>query len=330
MELFIMASPRRRKATSPDKGESSTSDQTAYRATDTAPQTTPETLQDAKAVLRRATAELRRQNRTLRNRLDKLRTLIHTRPDFQKTYTRQAEWVTAMSTLAAGIAHELNNPLNIILMNTEDAHALYRSPGGSNGHDMEQALQDIAHETKRCASIIKNLLRLVRSAPSEKWPADLNVIVQRTVCHIERTNCPATVILHCVLDPQLPRLMLNPAEIEQLLCELIANAIAATEQNRRIILRTTVSGETVHLKVEDNGLGIPAAQLRHIFDPFYSTWRHLGGMGLGLSFVHGVVTDHQGIIRVHSIPREGTTVDITFLVVAQGEQQRDQGPGGGG
>ena len=321
-----MASPHRHNATPPDKMESSPTDHTSCRAT--VSQTAPTTLQDTRAALRRTIAEFRSLNQDLRQRVFRLRTLVHTRPDFQSTYVRQAEWVTAMSTLAAGIAHELNNPLHTILMNTEDAHALYHSSGGSDSHDMEQALQDIAHEAQRCASIIKNLLRLVRSAPSEKWPEDLNVIVQRTISHIERGNYPATITLHCVLAPQLPRLMLNPAEIKQILCELIANATAATEQNGRIIIRTIVSGDTVHLRVEDNGSGIPAAQLQHIFDPFHSTRRHQGGMGLGLSFVHGVVTDHQGIIRVHSIPGEGTTVDITFLAVAQGDQQSDQNPGG--
>jgi signal transduction histidine kinase len=254
--------------------------------------------------------------------------MMRMRPDIQKLHARQADWVTAMSTLAAGIAHELNNPLNTILMNTEDAYDLYHSARDSNGHDMEQALEDIAHETQRCARIIKSLQRLVRSAPSHKEPADLNAIVQRTVSRIEQGNYPATLTLRCVLDPQLPRLMLNPTEIEQILYELIANAIAATEQNGRIIIRTMLIGDTVHLRVEDNGSGIPAEQLGHIFDPFYSTRRHQGSMGLGLSFVHEVVTEHQGIIRVSSISDEGTTVDITLLAVAQGEQQRDQGPGG--
>jgi signal transduction histidine kinase len=235
-------------------------------------------------------------------------------------HTRQAEWITAMNTLAAGIAHEFNNPLNAIIMNADYALSLQGSTAPSDVHDLEVALHDIAHEAQRCALLIKHLYRLSQSEPSPKWPADLNGIVVRIVEHLESTIAHEGTTLRCVLGKGLPAVMVNPPEIEQVLWQLISNATAATPQGVRLTIRTSLYQDTVRLSVQDNGPGIAVERLRHIFDPFHSTRRHQGSMGLGLSFVHRIIADHGGIIRAHSAPGHGTTFVITLPAAPLGGQ----------
>jgi signal transduction histidine kinase len=265
-------------------------------------------------------AEITSLNQALQHRLATLESQLHTMPDLRLAHRRQAEWITAMNTLAAGIAHEFNNPLNAIIMNADYALSLQGSTTPSDVHDLEMALHDIAHEAQRCALLIKHLYCLAQNEPSPKSPADLNSIVERIVEHLQSTLAHARPTLRCVLGKGLPAVMVNPPEIEQVLWQLITNAMAVTPQDVHITLRTSIYRETVRLSVQDNGPGIPGEQLRHIFDPFHSTRRHQGSMGLGLSFVHRIITDHGGIIRAHSASGHGTTFVITLPAASTGGQ----------
>jgi two-component system NtrC family sensor kinase len=264
--------------------------------------------------------EIASLHQTLRQRLATLESQLHTMPHPHMGHVQQAEWITAMNTLAAGIAHEFNNPLNAITMNADYALSLQGSTAPSDVHDLEMALRDIAHEAQRCALLIKHLSRLAQSEPSPKWPVDLNGIVVRIVEHLESTMAHEGPTLRCVLGKGLPAVMVNPPEIEQVLWQLITNAMAVTPQEGRITVRTSVYHETVRLSVQDNGPGIPVERLRHIFDPFHSTRRHQGSMGLGLSFVHRIIADHGGIIGAHSAPGHGTTLVITLPAASIGGQ----------
>jgi signal transduction histidine kinase len=277
-------------------------------------------MQNTLAVLKENMAEITSLNQTLQHRLATLESQLRTMPDLRIAHMRQAEWLTTMNTLAAGIAHEFNNPLNAIIMNADYALSLQGSTTPSDVHDLEVALHDIAHEAQRCALLIKHLYRLAQSEPSPKWPADLNGIVVRIVEHLVNTRVHKRPTLRCVLGKDLPAIMVNPPEIEQVLWQLITNAMAVTPQDVCITLRTSTYRNTVRLSVQDNGPGIPVERLRHIFDPFYSTRRHQGGMGLGLSFVHRIIADHGGIIRAHSAPGHGTTFVITLPAASTGGQ----------
>jgi signal transduction histidine kinase len=205
-------------------------------------------------------------------------------------------------------------------MNVDYALSLQGSTTPSDVRDLEMSLHDIAREAQRCALLIKHLYHLAQSESSPKRPADLNSIVGRIVENLESTMAYARPTLRCVLGKDLPAVMVNPPEIEQVLQQLITNAMAVTPQDVRITLRTSLYRDTVRLSVQDNGPGIPVEHLRHIFDPFHSTRRHQGGMGLGLSFVHRIIADHGGIIRAHSAPGHGATFVITLPAAPTGGQ----------
>ena len=311
--------PKRKIVREPQTVPSPTG-KTWRRATGMAARTEHTTLQHTIAVLKEHITEFNSLNQTIRHRLATLETQLCTMPDLRLAHTRQAEWITAMNTLAAGIAHELNNPLNTIIINADYALSLHGSAAPSDVRDLEAALHDIAHEAQRCALFIKHLHHLAQSEPSPKWPADLNGIVERIVKRLESAVAHERPTLRCVLGKGLPAVMVNPPEIEQVLRQLITNAMAVTPQGLRITIRTSIYQHTVRLRVQDNGPGIPAERLRHIFDPFHSTRRHQGSMGLGLSFVHRIIADHQGIIRAHSAPGHGTTFVITLPTAPTGGQ----------
>ena len=313
-----MSSRPKRKTVREHQAASSSTGKTARRATGAAARTERATLQNTLAALKENMAEINSLNQTLRHRLATLETQLRRMPDLHMAHTRQAEWITAMNTLAAGIAHEFNNPLNAIIMNADYALSLHGSAAPSDVQDLEVALHDIAHEAQRCALLINNLYRLAQSEPSPKCSADLNGIIARLVERLESIAAHERPILRCVLGKDLPAVIVNTPEIEQVLWQLITNAMAVTQHNVRITLRTSMYQSTVRLSVQDNGPGIPAGRLRHIFDPFHSTRRHQGGMGLGLSFVHRIIADHQGIIRAHSAPGHGTTFVITLPTAPTG------------
>jgi signal transduction histidine kinase len=315
-----MSSRPKRKIARGHQTVASPTGKPARRVTGTAAKTEPATLRHTVAVLEEHMVEINSLYQTLQHRLATLETQLGMGSNLHMAHTRQAEWITAMNTLAAGIAHELNNPLNTIIISTDYALSLHGSTAPNDAYDLEVALHDIAHEAQRCALLIKHLHCLAQSEPSPKWPADLNGIVEQIVKHLKSTLAHKRSTLRCVLSKGLPAVMVNPPEIEQVLRQLITNAMAVTPQDLCITIRTSIYQHTVRLSVQDNGPGIPTERLRHIFDPFYSTRRHQGSMGLGLSFVHRIIADHQGIIRAHSTPGHGTTFVISLPIAPTGGQ----------
>jgi two-component system CheB/CheR fusion protein len=230
---------------------------------------------------------------------------------------QRKERLASIGILAAGIAHEMNNPLNVILMDTEYVASLL-NPQTIDTHEMATHLQDILHETQRCGSIVRNLLRFAREEPTQKAPHDLNEVVERAVSLAAHYLSTDQVTIHCHLAGDLSRVDLNPTEIEQVIANLLQNAIVAAGTGVVVHIRTEVGPEGIRLIVQDNGPGIPEDRLPHIFDPFYSTQRHRGGTGLGLSIVHAIVRDHAGTTNVTSTVGRGTMFVIT-LPPASGE-----------
>jgi two-component system CheB/CheR fusion protein len=235
---------------------------------------------------------------------------------------QRKERLASIGILAAGIAHEMNNPLNVILMDTEYVASLLDSQTADTD-EMATHLQDILHEAQRCGNIVRNLLRFAREEPTQKAPHDLNEIVERAVSLVAHYLSTDQVTVQCHLAGDLPRVALNPTEIEQVIANLLRNAMAAAGTEVVVHIRTEARPEGVQLIVQDNGPGIPEDRLPHIFDPFYSTQRHRGGTGLGLSIVHAIVRDHAGTINVTSMLGRGTTFVIT-LPPALGDAQHHE------
>lgn len=252
--------------------------------------------------------ELRDLNDTLEKRVIERTEALRV----SQEHLRRSERLASVGTLAAGIAHEINNPLNAILMTAQYA----RRSGAKI--EPSRAFSIICDEAVRGGNIVKGILKFAKEETAPKSLADLNELVRHTRDLIKAyfsTEKSLTVDLQ--LDAGLPQVMVNATAIEQVLVNLMNNAFEASDGAARVTVRTGYEFDKVLVEVHDNGPGIPEESLPHIFDPFFSTKRSTGGTGLGLSICHGIIADHGGSIRVDSARNKGTTFLIELPVIAQ-------------
>jgi PAS domain S-box-containing protein len=232
----------------------------------------------------------------------------------------QADRLAAVGTLAAGIAHELNNPLSAIRLSAEHALALEAQPEATL--DRKDCLGDILSNTERCSHIVKGVLRFARRESSEKEPCDLNAVVRSardlTSRYLEARH--ATVTLD--LGRNLPPIHANAVEIEQVAVNLLRNAVEAGREKVHVLVRTERLEGRLRLAVVDDGPGLGDYEMQHVFDPFYTTRQSNGGTGLGLSVVHGIVRDHGGTIGIRRGSGGGTEIAIELPTVASGREGR--------
>ena len=215
-----------------------------------------------------------------------------------------SERLAAIGTLAAGIAHEINNPVASILATAERALEL---PANSDGEIVERTLSDIVEAAKRCGRVVQSVLRFARGEPMEKAPEDVNCVVRRAAQLMEHLVHDRSTTLELQLAPEPLQARINPLQMEQALVNLLSNAFESKE-GARVVLRTWRTGEAICVRVSDDGPGLGPEQRKRMFDPFYSTRPH--GVGLGLSIVHGVVREHAGEISVESTPGRGTAITL--------------------
>ena len=221
---------------------------------------------------------------------------------------RQTERLASLGTLAAGIAHEINNPVGAILLAAEFGLQVKDDPDALAL--LERSLQDITRDARRCRDIVKSLLQFARHQPTDKWTTDLNDVVRRGVelAQAACSQCGADVQFELAGD--LPAPAVNPTEIEQAVANLVRNAAEASPPRARITIRTQRTADGVQLSVEDAGRGMTADEVRRAFDPFFTTRLIQGGSGLGLSVTHGIIAGHGGAIRIDSAVGRGTTVIV--------------------
>src|SRR6185369_14654142 len=227
----------------------------------------------------------------------------------------RGEKLASIGQLAAGIAHELNNPLTGVLTFT----SLMRKKMPDGSLDAED-LDLVIRETKRCASIIRRLLDFAREKTPEKALFNLNALIEETVRFVERSAALQRIEIAMELDPDLPPLFVDADLIKQVLMNILVNAQQAIEENGRIVVESCVrkrrfrlAGQpqpAVEIAITDNGCGIPKANLQRIFDPFFTSKEVGKGTGLGLSVSYGIVRSHGGEIEVESTEGEGTTFRI--------------------
>jgi len=229
---------------------------------------------------------------------------------------RQQDRLAAMGTLAAGIAHEINNPLGAIRLASERARDTYtRRPAAEV---TRECLDDIIANTQRCTRIVRSVLDFAQQEPGDRWPADLNQIVRTAVDITHHYAEQRGACITLTLAPALPMLLVNPVAIEQVLVNLIRNAVEAGNGTVHVTIRTQVVAGQPQVVIHDTGRGIAPEHLQHIFDPFYTTRHRDGGTGLGLSLTHGIITEHGGTVDITSQVGHGTTVTLRLPVAAGG------------
>jgi PAS domain S-box-containing protein len=230
---------------------------------------------------------------------------------------RHAERLASIGTFAAGIAHQINNPVGGILVAAQYAATARDDPAA-----VDEALEDIVAEATRCGKIVRHLLRFAQEDTSFKVPGEFNRLVRSCATHLSRRIEEAGVEIELSLDPDLPTVSLNETAMEEVLSNLLQNSVEAGAQH--IALRTQAGQFSARLVVEDDGRGIGSENRHHVFDPFFTTRQGRGGTGLGLSIGHGIVADHGGTIEFESEPGHGTTVTIEL---PWAEEESVQNPG---
>jgi PAS domain S-box-containing protein len=231
---------------------------------------------------------------------------------------RQSEKLAALGTLAAGLAHELNNPIGII--STRAELMLLDAESRDMPEDMAEDLRVIHRHAQRVARIAQGLLSFSRSSSGQTGRVDLNRVVDETLLLVDKTIDKDGVLLRRTLAPGVPPIWGDANALQQVVMNLVTNARDAVKGGGEICIETRdIAGPAggVQLIVRDTGPGIPPEILPKIFDPFFTTKAE--GTGLGLSISYGIVRDHQGTVDVRSTPGEGTTFVLTFRRAQPGD-----------
>ncbi len=222
----------------------------------------------------------------------------------------QNDKLASLGQLAAGVAHEINNPLTGVL--TYSSFQLKRIEDEKiDRNDLRESLEVIVRETKRCREIVKNLLDFARQVPAKKVKVNINTVIEHTLSIIDNQLILHNVNVEKNLKSNIPDIDADKNQIQQVLMNLLINALHATagkpEGKISITTGTAVKNEKnfISISVRDNGCGIEKEHLGNIFEPFFST-KGTKGTGLGLSVAWGIIDEHNGMINVDSEPGKGT------------------------
>lgn len=224
---------------------------------------------------------------------------------------RHAQKMDAIGQLTAGIAHNFNNLLSIVLPNVELCRM--RAP-----REIHRHLDDIEHAAERAADMVRQLMRFARhELGAHKCAVDLTTLAQRTVS-ICRSTFDRRIRIELESEPGLPPVLARPGDIAQVLLNICINARDALEEGRveepSIVLRLERGEAVVRLQVTDNGPGMPEEQRARLFEPFFTTKQIGKGTGLGLASAYGIVVDHRGTIACASAPGVGTSFTIELPI----------------
>ena len=262
--------------------------------------------------LREGRAKLEEHNRTLEGRVRQRTEDLRQKEEALV----QSEKLASLGLLAAGVAHELNNPLTSIVMN---ANLMMEEMG--EGTPLYEELKTIDADAGRCRRIIEDLRAFARVRQVERVSTGVDTVVEQALSSSAHELGRRDIFVQCDLAPGLPKITWDPARVVQVLTNLLVNAAQASGQGGRVVIRARRDEDWLRLEVEDDGAGIPAAHRTQIFDPFFTT--KADGTGLGLSISHGIVNEHGGRIEVESRTledaepggRTGTTVRVIVPIV---------------
>jgi two-component system, NtrC family, sensor kinase len=243
---------------------------------------------------------------------------------------RHADRLATIGKLAAGVAHELNEPLGSIL---GFAQLAKKSPGLPS-----QAVQDldrIVSASLHAREVIRKLMLFARQMPPRRSRLDLNRVVKEGLYLFEARCARQKIELALSLGTGLPEVYADPTQLTQVLTNLVVNAVQAMPGGGKLSVETRADAEAVILRIEDTGEGMSPEVKKQVFLPFFTTKEADRGTGLGLAVVHGIVTAHQGTIRVDSQVGRGTRFEIRLPLAALSEEKekneglREEKPGPG-
>lgn len=225
----------------------------------------------------------------------------------------QSDRLASLGKLAAGVAHEINNPLGGILSLT----ALTLEDMKEDDPNRENLLE-VIRQTERCRDIVARLLDFARQSVAHKELVDLNRVLEETLALLTRQALFFNIQVVKNLDPALPPVKADRTQIQQVFMNILINAAQAMQERGTVTVTSrTGPGGSVEVAISDTGCGIPPDRIGRIFDPFYTTKQDSQGTGLGLSIAYGIVTSHRGSISVESEVGKGSTFRITLPAASE-------------
>lgn len=216
--------------------------------------------------------------------------------------------MASLGVLSSGVAHEINNPLGVIL-----GYAAYLEGKMSPEDPNYTYIHEIKRESKRCKKIVQDLLSYARTPRPSREALDLNALLHQIVDFAANHTDMRGVVITTVFAPDLPAVMLDGDQLRQVAINLILNAGGAMPEGGTLEVKTGIEDpHHVHILFQDNGCGIPPENIEKIFEPFYTTKDR--GTGLGLAITRQIIEQHQGEIRIESVTGMGTTVKVVLPV----------------
>jgi len=226
----------------------------------------------------------------------------------------QTEKLSSLGRLAAGVAHELNNPLTGVMT---FSHLLLKN---AQDEATKRDLEIIIRETTRCREIIKGVLDFARQNPPQRKLCYINGVIEKTLSLLQHQAVFHNITIERKLNELLPQIWIDENQIEQVVMNIALNAAEAMNGQGILSVSSGVSqgGDFVEVRVSDTGMGIPQENLSKIFDPFFTTKDPQRGTGLGLSVSYGIIQKHHGDIIVESEVGKGTTFTVRLPVEKRG------------
>ncbi|RPJ43673.1 MAG: PAS domain-containing sensor histidine kinase [Candidatus Latescibacterota bacterium] len=223
---------------------------------------------------------------------------------------RHADRLATIGQLAAGVAHELNEPIATVL-----GYAQLSKKSEGVPREVAGDLERIEKSALHAREVVRKLLIFSRQMPSARSMVNLNQVVREGIYFLESRCAKAGIEIERELATALPELYADASQLHQILVNLVVNAVQAMPNGGKLTLRTARAGDSLVLSVEDTGVGIPEELHEKIFLPFFTTKDVREGTGLGLAVVHGIVTAHGGSIGVTSEPGRGSKFEVRLPLV---------------
>ncbi len=248
-----------------------------------------------------------------------LRERIHIQNKLEKTQLQliQSEKMASLGKLAAGVAHQLNNPLGGITLYTKLMLEDYELE-----ENAKKDLYRILKDAQRCRDTVKELLEFSRQTRQMMKPLNINKAIERTLFLIENQTLFHNIILKKNMAPFIPLVIADSQQMGHVFMNIIINSAQAMDGHGTINITTRESAnrDRVIISIADTGPGIAAEDLDHIFEPFFTTKEEGKGTGLGLSIVYGIIENHDGKIYARSVQGQGTTFTIELPVIHDREK----------
>lgn len=226
--------------------------------------------------------------------------------------TQRIEKLATIGNLAAGIAHEIRNPLSSI-----KGYATYFGSLFEDSSENKQAANLMAEEVDRINRVISELLEFARPSDLKFKKIKVRKLIDHSIRIVTHEAETAGIQIKKVITPDLPDLKADPDRLTQVLLNLYLNAIQAMAKGGSLIVQVKKKGSSIIIHVSDTGAGIPLENLNHIFDPYFTTKNK--GTGLGLAIAHKIVENHNGFLQAESTENSGTTISIVLPITGKKE-----------